>query len=120
MISGQTHSIAKDGRKYTWRVETLWKEAQDLEPFEYKIESCAMLDEDCWFGDRHEPTVRRVMEHSRKIANVDLTYPIILSEDDVVMDGLHRICSALLDGKTTILAVKFASNPKPDMIEPLS
>jgi len=78
-----------------------------------------MLNEDCWFGDRYVPSVRRVLEHYEKISKSDLTYPIILSEDAVVMDGLHRICKAILEGKTTILAVQFTSNPKPDIVETL-
>ena len=118
--SAQTHSIVRDGKKHTWNVESLWKHAANLEPFEYRIDSISLLDEDCWFGDRHEPTIRRVLEHSKKIQDANLAYPIILSEDDVVMDGLHRICKVLLDGKATIWAVKFETNPAPDMVEELA
>ncbi len=120
MKPAQTHSIKKDGMRYKWKVETLWRHAATLEPFEYDVSTFTDLDEDCWFGDRHEPTIRRVLEHHERIQRANYTHPIILSEDNVVMDGIHRICKALLDGKATIPAVKFQSNPEPDAVEPMN
>ena len=35
----------------------------------------------------------------RKIEETDLEYPIILAADGRVMDGMHRVCKALLEGK---------------------
>ncbi len=58
--------------------------------------------------------MRCVLDHVRLIEQVDLTYPIILGADGRVMDGTHRIARAILDGVTTIPAVRFEVDPEPD------
>ncbi len=45
---------------------------------------------------------------------VDLSYPIILGADGRVMDGMHRIARAILDGHETIIALQFDVHPEPD------
>ena len=50
------------------------------------------------------------------IDEVDLSYPIILDRDGRVMDGMHRICRAVREGKDTIPAVRFAASPEPDFV----
>jgi len=42
----------------------------------------------------------------------------LLAESGAVMDGVHRICKATLQGRLTIPAVQFRPNPAPDRIEP--
>jgi len=46
----------------------------------------------------------------------DLAFPVILSSDGRVMDGMHRICKALLQGQNDIEAVRFDHDPEPDYI----
>jgi len=46
----------------------------------------------------------------------DLTFPIILSSDGRVMDGMHRVCKALLQSLSDIEAVRFVDDPEPDYI----
>jgi hypothetical protein len=41
---------------------------------------------------------------------------VILSSDGRVMDGMHRVCKALLLGHDTIDAVRFLHDPEPDHI----
>ena len=48
------------------------------------------------------------------IEETDLRYPIILSSDGRVMDGMHRVAKALLEGQETIETVKFSQDPEPD------
>jgi len=50
----------------------------------------------------------------RLIEEVDLSHPIILGFDGRVMDGMHRIAKALLQGRTTISAVQFEIQLEPD------
>ena len=116
MMSG-FHSIQKNEQKLTWSTERLWDLAKDLTPFDYEISSFEAFDEDIWFGDQHQPTVRKVLEHHKKIQNADFSFPIILSENGIVMDGVHRICRAHLEGRKTIPAVQFDKTPDPDKIQ---
>ncbi len=80
-----------------------------------KLDSIREIDEKFWFGDKNdEPTCRAIVEHVRLIQEADLALPIILSSDGRVMDGMHRVAKALLEGYETIEAVKFSQDPEPD------
>ena len=59
------------------------------------------------------PTIRRVVEHMRLTTDVDLSCPIILAASGRVMDGVHRVARAILDGHLTIKAVQFVTDPDP-------
>lgn len=61
-------------------------------------------------------TCRHVVEHARLMEECDLSFPVILSSDGRVMDGMHRICKALLLGRDVIEAVRFREDPEPDYV----
>ena len=48
------------------------------------------------------------------IEKADMSFPIILSSDGRVMDGMHRVAKAVLKEYETIEAVKFSLDPEPD------
>lgn len=48
------------------------------------------------------------------MTRVDSSYPIILGHDGRVMDGMHRIARALLEGRAEIAAIHFRSPLEPD------
>ena len=56
------------------------------------------------------------MQHMRLIDEADLSHPIILDQDGRVMDGMHRVCKAVRDGKDQILAFRFVTDPEPDFV----
>jgi len=75
------------------------------------------LDEPYWGGERaNQITCREIVGHARLMLECDLTFPIILSSDGRVMDGMHRVCKALLEGSSEIEAVRFVHDPDPDYI----
>jgi hypothetical protein len=69
------------------------------------------VDSPYWFDQA--PTVRSIVEHVRLIQDVDMAYPIILAAEGRVMGGMHRIARALLEHRSTIKAVQFATTPEP-------
>jgi hypothetical protein len=71
------------------------------------------------FSSKSDETAswRSMVEHIRLIQTADLRFPIILSSDGRVMDGMHRVVKALLDGHATIDAVRFTADPEPDYID---
>ena len=82
--------------------------SRDLPIEQVAVESIREVDTEYWFdGSAEVPTVRKVVEHARLISEVDTSYPIILGHDGRVMDGMHRIARALLEGRTVIGAVRF-------------
>jgi elongation factor P hydroxylase len=79
------------------------------------LASIEEIDSVYWFDDQFQrATVRRVVDHVRLIEEVELSHPIILGSDGRVMDGMHRIAKALLEGRTTISAVQFEYEIEPD------
>lgn len=118
-MTPQTHCILRDGHRLTWRVPRLWALAEGRPAFDCPVVTfSALFDLDVWFGDRHRPTVGRVLDHMARVQSADLSHPVLLSADDIVMDGVHRICRAHLLGHETIRAVRFNPTPEPDLREP--
>lgn len=109
------HSRVIDGQRWVWHVPRLWALASSLPAIEVAIESIVELDQDCWFcGD--VPTIRAVAEHVRRILRADLSHPILLNADATLMDGGHRVARALIEGRTHVAAVRFATMPTPDLV----
>lgn len=102
-----------DGRM-AWDIHRLIHLAADLPVEEVEVESIPEIDTNHWFDEHHRPTVRSVIEHLALIEAVDLAHPIILGADGRVMDGMHRVARALLDGRATLPAVRFPVDPEPD------
>ena len=61
-------------------------------------------------------TCRNVAEHARLIEEADLGFPVILSSDGRIMDGMHRVLKALMRGESHIRAVRFLTDPEPDFV----
>ena len=98
-----------------WDVDRLIELSSALPVRDVALDSIDEIDSVYWFGDQVDrPTVRRVVDHLRLIEDVDFSHPIILGVDGRVMDGMHRIAKALLEGRSTISAVRFATHPDPD------
>ena len=100
-----------------WDVERLIALSKSLPRTKVALSSIREIDEVYWFdGAKERPTCRRVLEHMSIINAVDLSYPIILGADGRVMDGMHRVARALLQGDDAIAAVQFKRDPEPDYV----
>ena len=100
-----------------WDVDRLIRLTSEQEPVDMPLESIRELDENFWFsGDGDTPTCRRVADHMQLINETDLSHPIILDPDGRVMDGMHRVCKALIRGSKTIKAVRLSVMPEPDFV----
>ncbi len=97
-----------------WDVDRLVRLSAGLPVEQIPLDSIDEVDSVYWFTDELGPTVRAVVEHTRLIEEVDTSYPIILGSDGRVMDGMHRVARALLEGRSTIAAVRFESPLEPD------
>jgi hypothetical protein len=100
-----------------WDVHRLIRLTAHLPPEEVPLDSIRELDEPFWFGGGSEAaTCRAVADHARLIAETDLRHPIILGADGRVMDGMHRVAKAYLEGRRTIVAVRLDADPEPDFV----
>lgn len=102
-----------DGRTAAWDVDRLIELSRDLPVQEVPLASLWQLDSPHW----GEVTPRDLAEHMRLVHEADLAYPIILSADGRVMDGMHRAVKALRQGRATIPAVRFDVQPEPDHLD---
>ena len=100
---------------WIWDTRRLIAAARELPVEEISLGHIAELDEEFWFGHESDsPTCREIAEHAAAIAAADLAAPILLSPDGRVLDGMHRVCRAWIDGVTSLPAKRFRFLPPPD------
>jgi hypothetical protein len=99
-----------------WDVDRLLTLAKDLPVLDVPLAEIKEIDEPYWFGDGVAPSCRMVLEHACLINEADLSFPIILSSEGRVMDGMHRLAKALMQGAHTISAKQFVADPAPDYV----
>lgn len=101
---------------YAWDVDKLIELSQVLPIIDVKLNNIKELNEQ--FKENGKSlTYRSIAEHLKLVQETDLKYPIILSKDGRVMDGMHRVIKALLLGHNTIKAVQFKEDLKPDYVD---
>jgi hypothetical protein len=98
-----------------WDVDRLIALSRHLPLRQVIVEDLGELDRP-WSGDGEIPTWRELLAHIRMIDETDLSFPIILAANGEVMDGRHRIAKAALEGRATISAVQFDTDPPPDYV----
>ena len=115
MAEKHSRLTAKD--RFFWWTERLWVLARDLPVITVNLDGIKEFEENCWFLKLEDATCKAVAKHAKRIVDADLSFPIILSSEGLLMDGGHRISKAWLNGSTEIRAVKFEIDPEPDWIE---
>ena len=99
-----------------WDVDRLVALSEPLPVVRVPVAEIRELDEAYWFDHGYAPTCRAVAEHARLINEADLSFPIILSADGRVMDGMHRVAKALIENVDDLPAKRFAQDPAPDHV----
>jgi len=101
----------------SWNILRLVELSRGLVRVPVPLSAIRELDEPYWSSGREHPlTCREIADHAHLISECDLDFPIILSSESRVMDGMHRVCKALNLGLETVQAVRFTQDPKPDYI----
>jgi hypothetical protein len=98
-----------------WDVNRLVELAGRLPRTMIPLTAIRELDE-AWAGDDEPRTWRALIEHMKLIDAADPSYPIILSANGAVMDGMHRVAKAARAARVEIEAVQFAIDPEPDHV----
>lgn len=101
-----------------WDVNRLVELSRTFPRERVPLSTIIELEEPYWANDNtRQLTCREIVGHTRLMLDCDLSFPIILSSDGRVMDGMHRVCKALLNGLSEIDAVRFVQDPAPDYID---
>jgi hypothetical protein len=112
-IRKQYHFRPSPKGYFAWDVGKLIKLAEVLPTVLVEVEKIKDLHENYWYA-ASIPTVQSVAEHARLISECDFQFPIILSSDGRVMDGMHRVAKAWMQNERFIRAKQFISDPLPD------
>jgi hypothetical protein len=100
-----------------WDVHRLIDLTSGLTAIDVALEDVRELNEPFWFSSKGDlPTCRRIAEHAKLMNDTSLEYPIILDADGRVMDGMHRVCKAWMNGMTSIKAFRLTTTPEPDYV----
>ena len=111
----QYHFQPSEKGFYAWDVDKLIENSKNFDIIEIEISQIREVDENFWYNGQNDiPTIRSIVDHMKLIEEVSLAYPIILSAENSVMDGMHRVSKALLKGIPKVRAVKFIKTPLPD------
>lgn len=117
-MRAQYHFRKTDRGRLIWDVRRLVGLAEGLPVHEVLLAEIRELDEPYWYGQAHDvATVRSVADHARLMAETDFAYPILLCAEGRVMDGMHRVAKAYVEGHETITAVRFPETPAPDYVD---
>jgi hypothetical protein len=101
-----------------WDIDRLIDIAHDIPVTEMQLADIAEIDEPYWFqNDDDVPSCRAIVAHLRLIDSVDLSTPIIVSSEGRLMDGMHRVAKALMEGREVIMAKRFSITPEPDFTD---
>jgi hypothetical protein len=114
----QYHFWPGDHDLDAWDVDRLIQLSRGLPVVAVPLDAIRELDTPYWSLPGDGPmTVVEIVTRMRFVRDVDPAYPIILGSDGRVMDGMHRVARALLEGRSTIRAVRFDVHPRPDFVD---
>jgi hypothetical protein len=94
--------------EYEYSVPRLIELAKDLPTIDLPLKYL------CTYKTYNELTLRDMVMHMNAVNNADLSFPIILDEDGMILDGHHRVMKALLLGEESIKVKRFEFNPPSD------
>ena len=100
-----------------WDVHRLIVLSRTLPIVEVDLDEIFEYDEVYWYSDGDvRPTVRDFVEHMKLIESATFEHPILLGASGRVLDGMHRVAKARLEGRSKIAAKKFVVDPEPDYV----
>ena len=97
-----------------WNLFKIWDATKDFQVKEISVNE--LWDERyskvfCWLHQEEELTNLFFLHHMKRVLNADLEYPIILSEEKYILDGVHRLMKAKHLGIEKIKYVQFDTDP---------
>lgn len=95
---------------FFYKVQTLLDavKTQECKKFKYDLKSAV------YPVYTKEMTAKDLAEHVKRINDADLDFPVILTPNGWIADGMHRMSKAFLQGRTWIWAVRLDKMPQPD------
>ena len=92
--------------KYQYKVADLILMSKNYEVFDLPLAGIDISRQSWEINDLDD-----FIFHMNRCKNTSLEYPIILDNYGVICDGLHRLCKAIVLGKTSIKAIRLEEMP---------
>lgn len=108
-------------KKYTprqWSLDYIWSVSNDIETEYISIDflwETMYKDIYVWLDENEELTNTHFLHHLERVMDADLNYPIILSEENYILDGVHRLIKSKYLGLKSIMCKKFVFDPLPNL-----
>lgn len=99
-----------DEKGGVWKTASLIEAALKLPIFQLDITKVSIEEVLRW----KIVNLRDYLNHYRRVAQADLSSPLILRSDGYIMNGWHRVIKALFEGVKQLPAKKFQVDPEPD------
>jgi len=93
------------GKKY-WSVTDLWKAADKIKPVKVPLQGINISEERALANSVYE-----LVDEMKRVLRADLSYPILLTPEGEICDGVHRLSKALLKDKKYIMVKRFTVMP---------
>lgn len=101
-----------ENEKFGWDVEKLFEASKNIPSEELNLETIDLNQYDYQWS-KSKNSMADALWHFERIHNANLTYPIIINEENEIMDGWHRIIKAKCLGIIKIKCVRIKM-PDPD------
>lgn len=95
--------------KYRWKASDLYEYAkkQGLKPFDLPLAGVNLLGTRMFSLENLDDFIFQC----KRVMNCDTNIPIILDDYGQIADGYHRVCRAIIEGKTHIKAYRLNRMP---------
>jgi hypothetical protein len=98
-----------------WNLKDLWHAAERLPVFKVSVDKLwreRYAKVFCWQLNDEAIDNEFFLHHMQRILDADLDYPIILSEEDYIFDGVHRLLKCKYLNIEYIKCSKFTKDPE--------
>ena len=106
----ENYYIDADG--YVYSAVKLIEHSKKYEPFDLPLAGIDLRRKAWQINDLDD-----FIHHAKRCEETNLNHPIILDKYGTIADGCHRIVKAIVQGKTTIKAIRLETMPTYDRIE---
>ena len=118
LMRKQYHFRPSKNGLYAWDVDKLVALTENMKAKLLPLSDIQEYNENWWFAGKNDlPSCKAIVEHYKLMQACDLSYPIILSSDGRLMDGMHRVCKAHFEGGKTIEVYQFEEDPEPTYVD---
>jgi hypothetical protein len=100
-----------------WFVETLWAAARAVPAEEVPLDALPWRADGCHVLGT-PPTWGALADHCARAMSAEPRFPVVVGPDGEVMDGMHRLVRAAVEGRETVSIARLPAAPPPDRVRP--